>query len=129
MSFGLAFPLGLLALLGLALPLLVHLARREQQQPTMFAALRWLRAVRRPRQKLRLEQWLLLALRLLLVAGLALLLAAPWFLPDEGGAACEGRVEGLRRGQSADLGLGQTGKSLLSSATSARGGPCAGTAG
>ncbi|GGA83888.1 membrane protein [Arenimonas soli] len=87
MSFGLAFPLGLLALLGLVLPLLVHLARREQQQPTMFAALRWLRAVRRPRQKLRLEQWLLLALRLLLVAGLALLLAAPWFLRDEGGGA------------------------------------------
>ena len=87
MSFGLAFPLGLLALLGLALPLLVHLARREQQQPTMFAALRWLRAVRRPRQKLRLEQWLLLALRLLLVAGFALLLAAPWFLRDEGDAA------------------------------------------
>ncbi|GAB2669088.1 BatA domain-containing protein [Arenimonas aestuarii] len=87
MSFGLAFPLGLLALLGLALPLLVHLARREQQQPTMFAALRWLRAVRRPRQKLRLEQWLLLALRLLLVAGLALLLAAPWFLHDGGGGA------------------------------------------
>ena len=86
MSFGLAFPLGLLALLGLALPLLVHLARREQQQPTMFAALRWLRAVRRPRQKLRLEQWLLLALRLLLVAGFALLLAAPWFLREAGAA-------------------------------------------
>lgn len=86
MSFGLAFPLGLLALLGLALPLLVHLARREQQQPTMFAALRWLRAVRRPRQKLRLEQWLLLALRLLLVAGFALLLAAPWFLREDGAA-------------------------------------------
>ncbi|WP_374604170.1 BatA domain-containing protein [Arenimonas sp.] len=85
MSFGLAFPLGLLALLGLALPLLVHLARREQQQPTMFAALRWLRAVRRPRQKLRLEQWLLLALRLLLVAGFALLMATPWFQPDDGG--------------------------------------------
>ena len=83
MSFGLAFPLGLLALLGLVLPLLVHLARREQQQPTMFAALRWLRAARRPRQKLRLEQWLLLALRLLLVAGFALLLAAPWFLRED----------------------------------------------
>ena len=85
MSFGLAFPLGLLALLGLALPLLVHLARREQQQPTMFAALRWLRAVQRPRQRLRLEHWLLLALRLALVAGLALLLAAPWFKNDEAG--------------------------------------------
>lgn len=87
MSFGLALPLGLLALLGLALPLLVHLARREQQQPTMFAALRWLRAARRPRQKLRLEQWLLLALRLLLVAGFALLLAAPWFRPAAEGPA------------------------------------------
>lgn len=85
MSFGLAFPLGLLALLGLALPLLVHLARREQQQPTMFAALRWLRAVQRPRQRLRLEHWLLLALRLALVAGLALLLAAPWFETNDAG--------------------------------------------
>lgn len=85
MSFGLAFPLGLLALLGLALPLLVHLARREQQQPTMFAALRWLRAVQRPRRRLRLEHWLLLALRLALVAGLALLLAAPWFKGGEAG--------------------------------------------
>lgn len=74
----LAFPLGLLALLGLALPLLVHLARREEQVPTMFAALRWLQARRKPQRRFRLEEFLLLALRLLLVAGLALLLAAPF---------------------------------------------------
>ncbi|KFL36992.1 hypothetical protein N788_12145 [Arenimonas donghaensis DSM 18148 = HO3-R19] len=78
-------PLGLLALLGLVVPLLVHLARREQQQPTMFAALRWLHARQRPRQRLRIEHWLLLALRLALVAGLALLLAAPWFTDDQAG--------------------------------------------
>lgn len=83
----LAFPLGLLALLGLALPLLVHLARREEQVPTMFAALRWLQARRKPQRRFRLEEFLLLALRLLLVAGLALLLAAPFLRGATGAPA------------------------------------------
>lgn len=77
MSLGLLAPAGLWALAALALPLLVHLVRREEQKPTAFAALRWLAARLKPRQKLRFEEWLLLALRLLLVAGLALLLAQP----------------------------------------------------
>jgi hypothetical protein len=76
-SLGLLAPAGLWALAALALPLLLHLARREEQKPTTFAALRWLAARLKPRQKLRFEEWLLLALRLLLVAGLALLLAQP----------------------------------------------------
>lgn len=83
----LAFPLGLLALLGLALPLLVHLARREEQVPTMFAALRWLQARRKPQRRFRLEEFLLLALRLLLVALLALLLAAPFLRGATGAPA------------------------------------------
>lgn len=83
----LAFPLGLLALLGLALPLLVHLARREEQVPTMFAALRWLQARRKPQRRFRLEEFLLLALRLALVAGLALLLAAPFLRGSTGAPA------------------------------------------
>ncbi|GAB2489586.1 BatA domain-containing protein [Arenimonas alkanexedens] len=77
MSLGLLAPAGLWALAALALPLLVHLARREEQKPTMFAALRWLATRLKPRQRLRFEEWLLLALRLLLVLGLALLLAQP----------------------------------------------------
>jgi hypothetical protein len=77
MSFALLLPLGLLALTAWALPLLLHLARREQQQPTDFAALRWLAAKLKPRQRLRFEEWLLLAVRLLLIAALALLLAMP----------------------------------------------------
>jgi hypothetical protein len=76
-SLGLLAPVALSALAALALPLLVHLARREEQRPTTFAALRWLAVQLKPRQKLRFEEWLLLALRLLLVAGLALLLARP----------------------------------------------------
>lgn len=77
MSLGLLLPAGLAALFALLLPLVLHLARRTEQQPAMFAALRWLRVRQRPRQRIRLEEWLLLTLRLLLLAALALLLAQP----------------------------------------------------
>ena len=70
-------PLGLLGLLGLALPLLIHLQRQLQCDPVDFAALRWLPAAVRPRRRLRLQQWLLLALRMALVALVAVLLAQP----------------------------------------------------
>jgi Aerotolerance regulator N-terminal len=76
-SLGLLLPAGLAALFALLLPLVLHLARRTEQQPVMFAALRWLRVRQRPRQRIRLEEWLLLTLRLLLLAALALLLAQP----------------------------------------------------
>jgi hypothetical protein len=76
-SLGLLLPAGLAALFALLLPLVLHLARRTEQQPAMFAALRWLRVRQRPRQRIRLEEWLLLTLRLLLLAALALLLAQP----------------------------------------------------
>lgn len=77
MSLSLLLPLGLSALLALAVPLLLHLARREQQRRTVFAALRWLRARPRPRRRIRLDEWPLLFLRLLLLAVLALWLAHP----------------------------------------------------
>lgn len=74
---GLLLPAALAALAALVLPLLLHLARRSQQRPTPFAALRWLRHRPRPRQQLRIEDWPLLLLRLLLLALLALWLAQP----------------------------------------------------
>lgn len=77
MSLGLLLPAGLFALVALSLPLLLHLTRRTEQRPTMFAALRWLRVRQRPRRQLRLEELLLLTLRLLLLAALAVLLAQP----------------------------------------------------
>lgn len=70
-------PLGLAALAALALPLLVHIRRRTEEEPLDFAALRWLEAQPRPKRRLRFDEWVLLALRLLLVALLALLLARP----------------------------------------------------
>jgi hypothetical protein len=77
MSLSLLLPLALSALLALAIPLLVHLARREQQRRTVFAALRWLLARPRPRRRIRFDEWPLLVLRLLLLALLALWLAHP----------------------------------------------------
>ena len=68
-------PLGLAALAALIVPLLIHLHRRTEEVPVDFAALRWLDILTRPRSRIRFEEWLLLALRLLLVALLGLLLA------------------------------------------------------
>ncbi|MFT4198344.1 MAG: BatA domain-containing protein, partial [Pseudoxanthomonas sp.] len=51
MSLTLLLPAALAALAALALPLLIHLARRSQPHSTPFAALRWLRAAPRPRRR------------------------------------------------------------------------------
>lgn len=82
MIAGFATPLALWALAALALPLLLHLARRERQQRTVFAALAWLLPRQRPRRRLRLQEWLLLILRMGLLAVLALLLAQPLRAPE-----------------------------------------------
>lgn len=70
-------PSAFLALLALALPVLIHLSRRSQQQRTDFAALRWLQARFRPRRQPIVQEWLLLLLRLLLLTLLVLFLAMP----------------------------------------------------
>lgn len=70
-------PLGLAALAALIVPLLIHLRRRTEEVPVDFAAMRWLEPRPRPRRKLTFDEWLLLALRLLLIILLALLLALP----------------------------------------------------
>lgn len=77
MSPALLLPAALAALAALIVPLLIHLARRSEQRPTDFAALRWLRQKPRPRHRVRFDEWPLLWLRLLLLALLALWLARP----------------------------------------------------
>ncbi|NUS59478.1 MAG: hypothetical protein HOQ01_00880 [Lysobacter sp.] len=77
MSLAFLVPAALAALAALLLPLLIHLARRSEQRPTEFAALRWLRQKPRPRHRIRFDEWLLLIVRLLLVALMAILLARP----------------------------------------------------
>lgn len=77
MSLALLLPAALAALGALLLPLLVHLARRSEQRPTDFAALRWLRQKPRPRHRIRFDERWLLCLRLLLLALIAAWLARP----------------------------------------------------
>ncbi|MDZ4348840.1 MAG: BatA domain-containing protein [Xanthomonadaceae bacterium] len=77
MTPGLLLPVGLLALAGVLVPLLIHLVRRSEMLVSDFAALRWLAAKARPRRRLRFDERLLLAVRLLLIASIAALLAQP----------------------------------------------------
>lgn len=86
MNLTLLLPLGLAALAALAIPLLLHLNRRQQQRAVLFAAWRFVTAPARPQRRLRLEQWPLLLLRLLLLAAMALLLAQPYRQGYGGGA-------------------------------------------
>lgn len=85
MTPALLFPVGLVALAALAIPLVLHIARRTESRTVEFAALRWLEARPRPRRSLRLEELILLAVRLLLLALVSLWLARPvlWDAHDE----------------------------------------------
>ncbi|RYM12326.1 BatA domain-containing protein [Sphingobium cupriresistens] len=77
MSMGLLFPAALAALLALVVPLVIHIARKSEQRPTDFAALRWLRQKPKPRSRLRFDEWPLLLARMALLALAALWLAQP----------------------------------------------------
>lgn len=62
----------------IALPVILHLVMRRQPQRLIFPALRFVQARRDAnRRKIKLRHWLLLAMRCLLIAGLALALARP----------------------------------------------------
>jgi hypothetical protein len=77
MSPALLFPLGLLALAALAIPLVIHISRRTETRTVAFAALAWLEERPKPRRRLRLDELWLLAARVLMLTLLALLLAQP----------------------------------------------------
>ncbi len=84
MSLGLLLPAGLLALAAMLVPIVLHLVRQSEQKRVEFAALRWLTVRAQPRRRPRLDEWLLLLLRLLLLALVALWLAQPvWLGPQD----------------------------------------------
>jgi len=83
-------PLGLAALVALGVPILIHLVRRIELRTTEFAALRWISDRIRPRRRIRFERPWLLALRLLLLALVAVLLARP--VLDEAPLAQRARI-------------------------------------
>jgi hypothetical protein len=85
----------LAALAALALPLFIHLVRRTEQRPIDFAALRWIRARRRPQRRLAFDERALLALRLLVLALVALFLAEPVWREAPGASAWVAVVPGV----------------------------------
>ncbi|MEM8549324.1 MAG: VWA domain-containing protein [Verrucomicrobiota bacterium] len=82
-----AQPLFLLALLGLALPLIAHLVNRTRATPRRFPSIRFIQVSQLPRDKRRsLRDILLLLMRLGLLALIILALAQPQWTPEPGAA-------------------------------------------
>lgn len=76
---------------GVALPILIHLFARRRFKRIRWAAVEFLiSAERKNRRRLRLEEWILLALRCLAVALIALLVARPFLRSSSVAAALGG---------------------------------------
>lgn len=70
--------LAAVGLLSVALPIVIHILFRRRRRPVEWGAMRFLQqAYQRQRQRMRFEQWLLLAARCILVAALALAVGRP----------------------------------------------------
>jgi hypothetical protein len=95
MSVGLTAPLFLIGLLGLAVPVLVHLVRREERASVVFPSLMFLQRMPEPERRQRtLRDRALLLLRCLALAGLCLAFARPYLeLPGSIVAAGAGRLD------------------------------------
>jgi len=78
MTFDFLNPMMLLGLLGISLPILVHLLSRKRYDIVQWGAMQFLELGRRTRRRIRLEGWLLLAIRMLLIALITFALARPW---------------------------------------------------
>lgn len=71
-------PALLVGLLGISIPVVIHLLHRQRTQPVRWGAMQFLRVspLQRKRKK-KVEQWILMAVRMLALGVLALLLARP----------------------------------------------------
>ncbi|MCL4199285.1 MAG: BatA domain-containing protein [Phycisphaerales bacterium] len=70
--------LAIAGLAAVAIPIIIHLLFRQRRRPIEWGAMRFLlEAYRHSRHRMRLEQWLLLAVRCLILALLGLALARP----------------------------------------------------
>lgn len=77
-------------LVAVAAPILVHIAHRRRYRIARWGAMRFLvDLVAAQRRRLVLEHWILLAIRCLAVACLALALCRPYWTLSEGGAGVE----------------------------------------
>jgi hypothetical protein len=73
-----ANPLMLWGLAGASLPIIIHLLNRRKFKEMRWAAMRFLlAAIRKNQKRVRIEQWLLLAIRTLILILLAMAMAKP----------------------------------------------------
>ncbi|MEX0585063.1 MAG: BatA domain-containing protein, partial [Pirellulales bacterium] len=78
-AWGVASPLMLLWGLAAAAPIVIHLLSRRRYREAQWAAMEYLlAAVRKQSRRLRVEQWLLLAVRMLVLLIVAVALAEPY---------------------------------------------------
>lgn len=83
---GFLAPFFLTGLLAIALPVAIHLIRREEPPKVPFGSLRFLKATKRKRVLLQqIQQWLLLAMRTGIIALLVLAFARPLFYQGDMG--------------------------------------------
>ncbi|MDZ7658568.1 BatA domain-containing protein [Fodinibius sp.] len=84
-------PLFLLGLLAVALPVIIHLINLQRPQKVAFSTLSFFNELRKSTiRRIRIKQYLLLALRTLAVLFLALALARPFLPPTITGSASSG---------------------------------------
>jgi hypothetical protein len=89
-------PIMLAGLAAVSVPILIHLLNRRRFQKVVWAAMRFLQnAVEQNQRRMRLEDMILLALRCLLVALLALALARPAILSNASGVFGQSKVTGV----------------------------------
>jgi hypothetical protein len=80
MALSFANPLAFLGLLGIAIPVAIHLAERRRRVTIPIPTARFIaEAHRRTSRRLRIRRWLLLAMRIAMVVLLTLILAGPSF--------------------------------------------------
>lgn len=72
-------PWMLLGLAGMALPVLVHLLSRKKYDVVLWGAMQFLQPGRNARRRIRIEELLLMLLRIGLIVVLVIALARPWF--------------------------------------------------
>jgi hypothetical protein len=88
-------PAFLLGLAALAVPVLIHLSRRQTKEPVQFPSLMFLRKIpQQIEQRRQIHRWPLLLLRCLAIALLVFAFSRPFF--DRDGAAAAISTQGSR---------------------------------
>ncbi len=125
MSLTFLVPLFLLGLAGIAIPVIVHLTRKQRRNVVAFPSLMFLQKIPfQEQRRRRIQNWLLLALRALALAVLAVAFARPFVDDTELGAM---GLDGPREvvvlvDQSYSMGVGDTWASVVGAAKRVFGG-------